>query len=113
MSFVASLYADSLQDTPTIGAGFWAEQWVEEESFDRPHGMMYQQPTLSPAARLVNGDFSSVIHECLPGFSSYLPLSSREDTSSKQPIKHISTPHGVALSGIGNITRQVTYLQVD
>ncbi|KAI4829593.1 N-terminal nucleophile aminohydrolase, partial [Aureobasidium sp. EXF-8845] len=89
-------------DTPTIGAGFWAEQWVDENSFDRPHGMMYQRPTLSPAARLVNGDFSSVLQECLPGVSSYLPLSSREEVVSKQPIKSLSTPHGVALSGTGN-----------
>jgi L-asparaginase len=73
--------------------------------------MLYQQQTLSPAARLVNGDFSSVIQECLPGFSSYLPLSSREEVVSKQPSKSLSTLHGVALSGTGNITRHVTYFQ--
>lgn len=95
---------DSLQDTPTLGAGFWAEQWVEENPFERPRGMMYQQPILSPAARLVNGDFSSVLQECLPSFSSYLPLSSQEGDTSKQPVDSFSAPHGVALSGTGNIT---------
>jgi L-asparaginase len=95
---------DSLQDTPTIGAGFWAEQWIEENPFDRPSGMLYQQPTLSPAARLVNGDFSSVLQECLPSFSAYLPLSSKEDDTSNQPVEPFSAPHGVALSGTGIIT---------
>ncbi|KAH0346824.1 N-terminal nucleophile aminohydrolase, partial [Aureobasidium melanogenum] len=89
-------------DTPTLGAGFWAEQWIEENPFDRPHGMAYQQPTLSPAIRLVNGDFGSVLRECLPNFSSYLPVSSQEDTNSEQPVKPLSARHGVALSGTGN-----------
>ncbi|KAH0337542.1 N-terminal nucleophile aminohydrolase, partial [Aureobasidium melanogenum] len=89
-------------DTPTLGAGFWAEQWIEENPFDRPHGMVYQQPTLSPAARLVNGDFSSVLQDCLPSFSSYLPVSPRLDNNDEQPIKPLSARHGVALSGTGN-----------
>ncbi|THX05625.1 N-terminal nucleophile aminohydrolase [Aureobasidium pullulans] len=89
-------------DTPTLGAGFWAEQWIEENPFDRPHGMMYQQPTLSPAARLVNGDFGGVLQDCLPNLSTYLPVSSREDISSEYPVKPTSAPHGVALSGTGN-----------
>ncbi|THY83304.1 N-terminal nucleophile aminohydrolase [Aureobasidium pullulans] len=89
-------------DTPTLGAGFWAEQWNEENPFDRPHGMMYQQPTLSPAARLVNGDFGGVLQDCLPNLSTYLPVSSREDISSEHPVKPTSAPHGVALSGTGN-----------
>lgn len=90
-----------MQDTPTLGAGFWAEQWIEENPFDRPHGMMYQQPTLSPAARLVNGDFGGVLQDCLPNLSTYLPVSSREDISSEHPVKPCSAPHGVALSGTG------------
>ena len=65
---------------------------------------MYQQPTTSPAARLANGDFSSVLQECLPSFSAYLPLSSAKDTTSKQPVECVSAPHGVALSGTGIIT---------
>ncbi|TIA45021.1 N-terminal nucleophile aminohydrolase [Aureobasidium pullulans] len=89
-------------DTPTLGAGFWAEQWIEENPFDRPHGMMYQQPTLSPAARLVNGDFGGVLQDCLPNLSTYLPVSSREDISSEYPVRPTSAPHGVALSGTGN-----------
>jgi hypothetical protein len=112
MTSLYNLDADNLQDTPTIGAGFWAEQWIEENPFDRTHGMMYQQPTLSPAARLVKGDFSSVLQECLPGVSSYLPLSFQEDTTSKQPIKPSSAPHGVALSGTGTITPYITYFQL-
>jgi hypothetical protein len=112
MTYLHNLNTDSLQDTPTIGAGFWAEQWIEENPFDRPHSMIYQQPTFSPAARLVNGDFSSVLQECLPGVSLYLPLSFREDTTSNQPIKPSSAPHGVALSGTGNITPYITYFHL-
>jgi len=59
---------------------------------------------MSPAAKLVNGDFSSVLQECLPSFSAYLPLSSTEDTTSKPPVECFSAPHGVALSGTGIIT---------
>jgi hypothetical protein len=106
--FMSSLNTDSPQDTPTIGAGFWAEQWVDENPFDRPRGMMYQRSTLSPAAKLVNGDFSSVLQECLPSVSSYLPLSPREEVVSKHSVNSLSAPHGVALSGTGNITRHVT-----
>jgi L-asparaginase len=109
MTSLYNLDTDSLQDTPTIGAGFWAEQWVDENPFDRSRGMVYQQPTLSPAARLVNGDFSSVIQECLPGVSSYLPLSFREYPTSEHPIMPSSAPHGVALSGTGNNTPYITY----
>lgn len=108
--FLYSVNTDNVQDTPTLGAGFWAEQWVEENPFDRPHAMMYQQPTMSPAARLVNGDFSSVIQECLPSFSAYLPLSSAEDTTSKQPVECFSAPHGVALSGTGIITSHICHI---
>lgn len=100
---------DNPQDTPTLGAGFWAEQWVEENPFDCPHGMMYQQPTLSPAARLVNGDFRSVLQDCLPNFSAYPPLSTGEETTSKDPIEPFSAPHGVALSGTGITTPHPTY----
>lgn len=66
--------------------------------------MTYQQPNLSPAARLVSGDFGGVLQECLPNFSSYLPVASREDAASEQPIKPLSARHGVALSGTGTDT---------
>ncbi|CAD0101143.1 unnamed protein product [Aureobasidium mustum] len=91
-----------------VGAGFWAEQWIEENPFDRPRGMIYQQPTLSPAARLVSGDFANVLQDCLPNFSSYLPVSSREDTTNEQPVKALSARHGVALSGTARTASAMT-----
>lgn len=71
--------------------------------------MTYQQPNLSPAARLVSGDFGGVLQECLPNFSSYLPVLSRANTVSEQPIKPLSARHGVALSGTGTDTFCMAY----
>ncbi|KAI5200799.1 N-terminal nucleophile aminohydrolase [Aureobasidium subglaciale] len=89
-------------DTPTLGAGFWAEQWTDQQSNYHPQAMVCQQQTLSPATRLANGDFGGFLQDCLPTFSSYLPIASQEDSSSNQSSKFIPSPHGVALSGTGN-----------
>ncbi|KAI5203380.1 N-terminal nucleophile aminohydrolase [Aureobasidium subglaciale] len=89
-------------DTPTLGAGFWAEQWDDEDHPNHSQGMLYHQPALSPAARLANGDFGGVLQDCLPAFSSYLPVPSGKHFDFDQSSKLLPSPHGVALSGTGN-----------
>ncbi|GAB7337953.1 hypothetical protein MBLNU457_4333t1 [Dothideomycetes sp. NU457] len=87
-------------DTPTLGAGFWAEQWTAENPFDRPHGMIRQPdlPRGSPLMRLLNGEFGALVRDCLPGVASYLPLMQEE----KNDERVMSHPHGRAMSGTGN-----------
>jgi len=89
-------------DTPTLGAGFWAEQWTTENPFDRPHGVVRQPepPRGSPLTRLLNGDFGGVVRDCLPGVASYLPLMQVEEEDDNG--RALSQPHGVAMSGTGN-----------
>lgn len=88
-------------DTPTLGAGFWAEEWTAENPFDRPHGLVRQPelPRGSPLMRLLNGDFAAVVRDCLPGVASYLPLTQDEKDDGRRALSH---PHGVAMSGTGN-----------
>ncbi|KAK5110013.1 hypothetical protein LTR62_006380 [Meristemomyces frigidus] len=66
-------------DTPTIGAGFWAEQWqssVTEESLPSNAG----------------GDLLSMFADCLPNLGHYTPI----------PTATRSIPRAVGMSGTGN-----------
>ncbi|TKA62131.1 hypothetical protein B0A55_11408 [Friedmanniomyces simplex] len=76
-------------DTPTLGAGFWAEEWqVQVEATARSS----YQLTVRPLAALVMG--------CLPGLSGYLPLPS-SDACIDTPVRRHSA-RAVAMSGTGN-----------
>ncbi|EME49438.1 hypothetical protein DOTSEDRAFT_109763, partial [Dothistroma septosporum NZE10] len=67
-------------DTPTLGAGFWAEQWYEAAV----------QPSM-PTMSMSEGIFSS----CLPNFSSYQRVPHTDD-------RQESELRAVAMSGTGN-----------
>lgn len=83
-------------DTPTIGAGFFAEQWIEENPFQRP-----PPKTPSPLAQLLSSTFGRSVVDCVPLLSSYLPLP-QADAGSDGPVDAFSYRHGVAMSGTGN-----------
>jgi len=93
-------------DTPTLGAGFWAEEWTQENPFDTPRGLNYQslpsRPQIqSPLTQLLGGQVRDVLTDCLPQLSTYLPLPAQtEDETEKSSA--ITLPHGVAMSGTGN-----------
>ena len=102
-----------LGDTPTIGAGFYAEQWRSENPFDRPNGLAYQQQThrysaisasRPPVTQFLTSNLSNMIADCLPNLSAYLPLlqNEKDNDSHSFPIHTSSRPHAVALSGTGN-----------
>ncbi|KAF2837577.1 N-terminal nucleophile aminohydrolase, partial [Patellaria atrata CBS 101060] len=83
-------------DTPTLGAGFWAEQWEEKTP-----KMLYQPspPVLNTSLdQLSRGDISSFLSACLPhGLSSTTqPLPSLEK---QKPSKQ---HRALAMSGTGN-----------
>lgn len=88
-------------DTPTIGAGFWAEEWYAEKAV-RPQ-MLYQ-PSASAAApidKLSRGDIRGVVGDCIPSLGS--PTVRETASLSIQPYeKSVSTRHVVGLSGTGN-----------
>ncbi|GAB7349414.1 hypothetical protein MBLNU459_g8531t1 [Dothideomycetes sp. NU459] len=88
-------------DTPTIGAGYFAEQWYDEIP-SRPAPMSYQQPNGSPASRMFRGDLSSILGDCLPSFSPYT-LVTAEDSDEKDDasVKASSDRRAVAMSGTG------------
>ncbi|CAG5142289.1 uncharacterized protein ALTATR162_LOCUS1123 [Alternaria atra] len=88
-------------DTPTIGAGFWAEEWYDEKAV-RPQ-MLYQPSTsaAAPIDKLSRGDIRGVVGDCILSLGS---RTVRETASlSIQPYaKSVSTRHVVGLSGTGN-----------
>ena len=74
-------------DTPTLGAGFWAQEW---------HIPSLKSPPLLPSI----GSLASVVTSCLPVLSSYTSLpGSPTSASDDQPHSHT---RAVAMSGTGN-----------
>ncbi|GAM88395.1 hypothetical protein ANO11243_064280 [Dothideomycetidae sp. 11243] len=79
-------------DTPTIGAGFWAESWT-----DAPRSM-----PVSPLSRLLNGEWAALLPwwvTALFARPAYLPVL-EEEKSSKETSS--GEQRAVALSGTGN-----------
>ncbi|KAH7070141.1 nucleophile aminohydrolase [Paraphoma chrysanthemicola] len=87
-------------DTPTLGAGFWAEEWFEAAKRE----MLYQpSPAVnSPLDSLSRGDLRSLMGDCLP--SSSLQEFSRSAAESERNTEKPSDKirHAVGLSGSGN-----------
>ncbi|KAK8235004.1 nucleophile aminohydrolase [Phyllosticta capitalensis] len=98
-------------DTPTLGAGFWAEEWLEEfKQASMPSSMPYQPATAvaaSPLDKLSRGDITGVLSDCLPSLA---PASSKHGTASSTPFNgekvsessHSKRRHAVGMSGTGN-----------
>jgi L-asparaginase len=94
-------------DTPSLGAGFWAEEWEEEmvQSL-QPHSspqMIYEQPSAPDHSlfdQLSRGDVFRLLSGCLPSPS---PLAARsQQRHQKQQEKAKKARHAVAMSGTGN-----------
>jgi len=100
-------------DTPTLGTGFWAEEWFEEPvraSSRIQMGYLPQaQRSLSPAMGFsALGGLQTTLSQCLPlsGIKSYTPLqaetTSHTETENEKPAKPRRIRHAVAMSGTGN-----------
>lgn len=92
-------------DTPTIGAGFWAEEWDESplERSTRQVSRLDAAPTHFPAVNALASNISGALEDCLPSISGYLPLPLSLDY--KAPIEKPSPGsniRAVALGGTGN-----------
>lgn len=77
-------------DTPTVGAGFWAEEWTE--SGDPSAGAMLRRP--GPAVTL-SGALKALVAECLPKPWMYTPVT-------VGPREELVTTRSLAVSGTGN-----------
>ncbi|EMD88564.1 hypothetical protein COCHEDRAFT_1181673 [Bipolaris maydis C5] len=90
-------------DTPTIGAGFWAEEWYEDAAAAAAAKMLYQpvSQAVAPIDKLSRGDLHGALDGCLPilGSSSSRQTAPMPSQDNKEP-----TPirHAVGLSGTGN-----------
>ena len=76
-------------DTPTIGAGFFAEEWMSTYSIPIAPAVRQLQTPLSLAA---------LVSDCIPGLSGYMPL----PAPTPQKTKKVKSVRAVALSGTGN-----------
>ena len=74
-------------DTPTLGAGFWAEEWATPP------------PTAESASLLPSplSSFTSLLSSCLPSLTTYLPIP-QDDATGYNRSRHRAT----AISGTGN-----------
>lgn len=98
-------------DTPTIGAGFFAEEWLEESPAKR-QAMLYRQPEfVSSSAPRSTNNFCGLLRDCLPSlWSSYTPLldTETEDTPVMLSEKLSRRRRGIAISGTGKSTETST-----
>jgi L-asparaginase len=74
-------------DTPTLGAGFWAEDWAVPP----PNAGLV---TLSPSPL---SSFTSLLTSCLPSLATYLPIPQDDATA-----HYRSSRRATAISGTGN-----------
>jgi L-asparaginase len=80
-------------DTPTLGAGFWAEEW-EEERFSKAERMLRQAGPGLVLSEVLKG----LMADCLPSLTMYSPLPTQENILTKGDRIFRST----AMSGTGN-----------
>lgn len=99
-------------DTPTLGTGFWAEEWFEELAPASPAIEMRSAGTACQTSGSVArfsplSDIQAALSECLPlgrTTASYTPLPAEPiiHTEKKKPAKPHRIRHAVAMSGTGN-----------
>ena len=85
-------------DTPTLGAGFWAEEWAV------PHPALLQPPPIqSPLATLLPNTIKQALTDCIPTLATYTTLPPHTDETDKPPSTRTRTrTRAAAMSGTGN-----------
>ncbi|KAL3421833.1 L-asparaginase precursor [Phlyctema vagabunda] len=81
-------------DTPTLGAGFWAESW--EEAYPSKQEVMLRQ---AGPGLILSETLKGMVSDCLPSLTIYSPLSSESDIDLQRGDKIIRS---TAMSGTGN-----------
>ena len=79
-------------DTPVVGAGFWAEEWVE--------GRIRAEEEAGFAPLSFAGPLKGLLADCLPTPWMYVPLGDREDggSAARETVVH----RAMGTSGTGN-----------
>ncbi len=83
-------------DTPTIGAGFWAEEWDES-----PLVRQHRQPQVSAGLNSFADGLRSVVGDCMSNILGYQPIPPIQPYPSEKSQKPNSI-RAVAMSGTGN-----------
>ncbi|KAJ9149197.1 N-terminal nucleophile aminohydrolase [Coniochaeta hoffmannii] len=78
-------------DTPVVGAGFWAEEWVEDGD---PTGGISALRRRGPMLAF-SGELGGLLADCLPTPFLYSPVDAR-------PRRRLVTTRSMAVSGTGN-----------
>ncbi|KAH8902104.1 asparaginase [Coniochaeta sp. PMI_546] len=85
-------------DTPVVGAGFWAEEWIEDGNptgvVQGVYGMSRASSQTSPMLSFP-GELLGILADCLPTPFLYTPVDSR-------PRRKLTTTRSMAVSGTGN-----------
>lgn len=77
-------------DTPTLGAGFWAEEWDQTEVV----------PAKIEPQRLSLASLPAFVSDCIPGLSGYLRLSTPSSQNTEPTV--VRKKRAAAMSGTGN-----------
>lgn len=88
-------------DTPTIGAGFWAEEWDETPVAIRNTKPQTSTQWAKTGVQSFACALKSAVDDCVPGLSTHqgVPYSSPWTTEKDQPKNNV---RAVAMSGTGN-----------
>ncbi|KAI9776056.1 MAG: hypothetical protein M1835_005619 [Candelina submexicana] len=84
-------------DTPTLGAGFWAEEWIENPpstEYPQPRALPLYQHLISIPAHL-----TAILCSCLSNLTTYTSLA-QDDFEGTKPTPRKA--RAVAMSGTGN-----------
>ena len=96
--------ADSINikigDTPTIGAGFWAEEWYQSSNERRTRQPENLLPPQTPSVLSGFADgLRNVLGDCIPNLSGYQELPSMQELGSEKE-ENVRTIRAVAMSGL-------------
>ncbi len=81
-------------DTPTLGAGFWTEEWEEEEVSEEEVILRKPGPAL-----ILSETLKGLLADCLPSLTTYIPVPMDEKSVLK---KNDRVWRSTAMSGTGN-----------
>jgi L-asparaginase len=81
-------------DTPTLGAGFWAEEWEEDAVSNEEKILRRPGPAL-----VLSETLKVLMADCLPSLTTYMPVSMDEKSLSRKGDR---VWRSTAMSGTGN-----------
>ncbi|CAD6573779.1 MAG: hypothetical protein ASARMPREDX12_006241 [Alectoria sarmentosa] len=89
-------------DTPTIGAGFWAEKWNQQSFENRTRQPQDLSSRIPAALNNIADGLRNFMGDCIPKFSDYQELLSFQELGPEKAEESMSSIKAVAMSGTGN-----------